>query len=178
MGAARIIQISLLLLVPLVAAAGGQSDASPPRNPSAEVTPQAQEERATAPASAKSSAHKQAGPAPARAAQKSPPAKRLPPRRRSVQQSIGSVVQPTPTQSYGPVLAAPAYTYPAQTNPALPPVAGTPPLTPPPPSQLNSCSGSFCTDAAGATYNNGVGGAAVNSQGRLCNKVGNTMQCF
>lgn len=178
MGAARIIQISLFLLVPMVAAAGGQSHAPAPGSPGAEVTPQAQEERAAAPASAKSSAHKQAGPAPARAAQKSPPAKRLPPRRRSVQQAIGSVVQPTPTQTYGPVLAPPAYTYPSQTNPAMPSVVGVQPITPPSPSQLNSCSGSFCTDAAGATYNNGVGSAAVNSQGRLCNKVGNTMQCF
>lgn len=45
-------------------------------------------------------------------------------------------------------------------------------------SQVNSCVGATCTDASGATINSGVGNSTVNSQGRLCNRTGNTMQCF
>lgn len=43
---------------------------------------------------------------------------------------------------------------------------------------INSCQGSFCTDAAGKTYNIGRGNAGVNSNGRLCNRTGATVQCF
>jgi hypothetical protein len=46
------------------------------------------------------------------------------------------------------------------------------------PVQINSCLGGTCTDTNGATYNTGVGNAAVNSQGRLCTRTANTMQCF
>ncbi len=46
------------------------------------------------------------------------------------------------------------------------------------PVQINSCLGGTCTDTNGATYNTGVGNAAVNGQGRLCTRSGNTMQCF
>jgi hypothetical protein len=60
--------------------------------------------------------------------------------------------------------------------PAPAPTAGPP--APPPPAQLNTCVGNFCTDASGSSYNSGTGNATVNSQGRLCNRVGNTMQCF
>ena len=45
-------------------------------------------------------------------------------------------------------------------------------------SQVNSCVGATCTDASGATINSSVGNSTVNSQGRLCNRTGNTMQCF
>jgi len=48
----------------------------------------------------------------------------------------------------------------------------------PGPVQINSCLGGTCTDTNGATYNTGVGNAAVSSQGRLCTRSGNTMQCF
>lgn len=168
MSAARLIQILFFLLKSSVFAGSAtpaeQSAVSTPPATFTEITSQAQEARVAVPGPAKPIAQKQPGAAPA--------TKRVPVRRRSVRQAIGSVVQPTPTQTYGPVLTPPAYTYPSQSNPASPPV------TPPPPSQLNTCAGSFCTDAAGATYHNAVGSAAVNSQGRLCNRVGNSMQCF
>ena len=48
----------------------------------------------------------------------------------------------------------------------------------PGPVQINSCLGGTCTDTNGATYNTGVGNAAVNSQGRLCTRTANTIQCF
>jgi type IV secretory pathway VirB10-like protein len=71
-----------------------------------------------------------------------------------------------------PVAAAPAAPLPQQ----LPP---TRPVTlDPGPVQINSCLGGTCTDTNGATYNTGVGNAAVNSQGRLCTRTANTMQCF
>lgn len=63
--------------------------------------------------------------------------------------------------------------------PAAPPLAPARPLTTDPgPAQINSCLGGTCTDTNGATYNTGVGNAAVNSQGRLCTRTANTMQCF
>jgi hypothetical protein len=83
-------------------------------------------------------------------------------------------VPPLPVApSYGPVLAPPA----APASVPAPP-AGLQPVYPPPPAQLNSCTGNLCTDSAGNTYHAGAGNAAINSQGRLCNRVGDTMQCF
>lgn len=62
---------------------------------------------------------------------------------------------------------------------AAPPLAPARPLAPSPgPAQINSCLGGTCTDTNGTTYNTGVGNAAVNSQGRLCTRTANTMQCF
>jgi hypothetical protein len=62
------------------------------------------------------------------------------------------------------------------------PLAAPPPAQPaaivPGPAQINSCPGGTCIDTGGATYNTGVGNAAVNGQGRLCTRSGNTMQCF
>jgi len=69
---------------------------------------------------------------------------------------------------------------PASSDPAR--LAPPPPVQPvsivPGPAQINSCIGGTCTDTGGATYNTGVGNAAVNGQGRLCTRSGNTMQCF
>lgn len=63
-----------------------------------------------------------------------------------------------------------------------PSLAPLPPPQPvalnPGPAQINACNGGTCTDTGGATYNTGVGNAAVNGQGRLCTRNGNTMQCF
>jgi hypothetical protein len=157
-------------------------------------TPQAQEERA---ANAGQPRHQGA-----KAAQQT----RKPTRRRSVQQIIGPLPTPAPTAAYGPTLGpapaaasgptlmpGPAATYgptlatapTARYGPALAPpapIAAIPapaafPVAPGP-APLNSCIGNHCTDASGNTYNAGIGNAAVNSQGRLCNRVGNTVQCF
>jgi hypothetical protein len=197
MGAARTIQILLVLFGILAvgdAAVAGQSrDAPAPA--SVEKTPQAPEERATRPESAQPAPGTPAAGTPAagapaagapaagkraaaaRAGQKEPAPKRVPPRRRSVQQVMGSV-PPVNTQTYEPTLTPPASTFGAPPSAAPPPVAGLPAAAPPPPAQLNSCVGNFCTDASGSRYNSGTGNATVNSQGRLCNRVGNTMQCF
>jgi hypothetical protein len=43
---------------------------------------------------------------------------------------------------------------------------------------VSACTGATCTDASGATTAGQVGNASVNSEGRLCNRTGNTMQCF
>ena len=40
------------------------------------------------------------------------------------------------------------------------------------------CVGATCTDTSGATTAGQVGNASVNSEGRLCNRTGNSMQCF
>jgi hypothetical protein len=45
-------------------------------------------------------------------------------------------------------------------------------------SPVSACTGATCTDASGATTAGQVGNASVNSAGRLCNRTGNTMQCF
>jgi hypothetical protein len=59
---------------------------------------------------------------------------------------------------------------------------GPPPATavgtPPPPATITQCIGSQCNDASGRSYQNGVGNAGTDSSGRLCNRSGNTMQCF
>jgi hypothetical protein len=127
---------------------------------SAQAVPQGQEERA-APA-AKSSQPASAAAAAGRGAP-NPKA----PRRRSVQQVITTVPPP-------PIAGEPY-------RPSLSPRASAAPVpapVSPPPAQINSCQGGQCTDAAGSSYNTGVGNSAINSQGRLCNRVGTTMQCF
>lgn len=123
-----------------------------------EDTPQAQEERAGAPR-----------PVPRPDANAIP---KPPPPRRSTPAHIQRV-QPIPqagAPSYGPVLTPGARPSPL---PSPTPQAGLPP-----PAQLNSCAGGHCTDAAGNSYNLGTGAAGTDSQGRLCNRSGNTVQCF
>jgi hypothetical protein len=76
--------------------------------------------------------------------------------------------------------SAPLRVDPVAVAPSVPPPR--PPTRPvtldPGPVQINSCLGGTCTDTNGATYNTGVGNAAVSSGGRLCTRSGNTMQCF
>jgi hypothetical protein len=48
----------------------------------------------------------------------------------------------------------------------------------PPPATINQCIGGQCTDAAGRNYQIGTGNAGTDSSGRLCNRSGNTVQCF
>jgi hypothetical protein len=109
-----------------------------------------------------------AGPQPAGPVQ---PQRKPPPRRH-----VWQVVGPEPTVNLGPVYS-PTLTPrpPATSMPA--PIPGTAPVQPGP-APLNSCVGNLCTDASGGQYNVGVGNAGTDSRGRLCNRVGTTMQCF
>jgi hypothetical protein len=93
---------------------------------------------------------------------------RKPPPRRHVWQVVG----PEPTVNLGSA-------YSPTLTPRQPgaPAIGTAPVSPGP-AQLNSCVGNLCTDSSGRQYNVGTGNAGVDSQGRLCNRVGTTMQCF
>jgi len=63
----------------------------------------------------------------------------------------------------------------ARLTPAAPAVAAP---VGPTSSAVSACTGATCTDASGATTAGQVGNASVNSAGRLCNRTGNTMQCF
>jgi hypothetical protein len=115
------------------------------------------------------------------------PQRKMPPRRRSVQQIVG----PVPTvnlgsPTYSPTLTprAPGAIAPIGSAPitSAPIATSAPGAVPAPvvpaPAIINNCAGSLCTDASGSRYNIGTGNAGTNSQGRLCNQVGNTVQCF
>lgn len=65
---------------------------------------------------------------------------------------------------------------PQQDGAGLRPSAAPTPVVPT--STPVQCVGATCTDAGGATTAGQVGNASVNSAGRLCNRTGNTMQCF
>jgi hypothetical protein len=109
---------------------------------------------------------------PARPATKPPP-------RRPLRQIIDGASLPTVLDGYRPTLnpRAPATVAPSPGRSATAP-ATVPSAALPPPAQINSCQGGQCSDAAGARYQGGVGNASVNSQGRLCNRSGTTVQCF
>jgi hypothetical protein len=195
----RAVQIALAVLAVLVAStAGGQASAQTgagasqgmpvtpaPAGPSygpvlhpqplksepgaqPEQTPQAQEEKAgAAPPGRAPEVDPSARPAP----QPKDPAKADPRKdqkkaanrsaRRSSPQRIDIV---PPASANGPLLAPSAPPQPVALRPG--------------PAQINSCPGGTCIDTSGTTYNTGVGNAAVSSQGRLCTRSGNTMQCF
>jgi hypothetical protein len=107
-----------------------------------------------------------------------PVQRKLPTRRRSVQQVVG----PEPTVNLG----SPTYSPTLTPRPSAPigsaPLTATPPGVPAPvmpaPALINSCAGNQCTDSSGGQYNLGTGNAGTNSAGRLCNRVGNNVQCF
>lgn len=190
----RVAQIALALLVALAAStaagqatkqAAPQSKAAPaPTGPSygpvlhpqpvrsepgaqPEQTPQAQEEKAGAPSTGRSlDTDPSARPAP----QPQDPAK-------SQQRKDGKKASNRSARRSAPLRVDPVA---VDMTPATPqPLPPTRPAAPDPgPVQINSCLGGTCTDTNGATYNTGVGNAAVNSQGRLCTRSGNTMQCF
>jgi hypothetical protein len=187
----RAVQIALALLVAFAAStAAAQTTAQTPKpapagpsygpvlhpqpiksEPGAqpEQTPQAQEEKAgAAPASRALEVDPSARPAP-QAKEPDKMDKRKDGKKtgnRSARRSSPLRVDPVPIVSAEPFLR-PAPLPPPQ------PVALTPG-----PAQINSCLGGTCTDTGGATYNTGTGNAAVNGQGRLCTRSGNTMQCF
>lgn len=132
-------------------------------------TPQAQEEQA---GNAAQQPQRKSGEQPVKGQPQGHPdmaprtdGKKPPPKRRAVPAIIGSMPAPTAPQAYGPVL-----------HPAAP---QTPmPANLPPPAPINTCIGNQCTDASGNSYQTGVGNAALDSKGRLCNRNGTTMQCF
>lgn len=189
----------LLALVAALAAGGalaGQDDtASPPkkhpgRSPQSkeaqgrtqqlkeqpERTPQAQEEQAgnaarqpqRKPGEQPVKGQPQGQPDEASQSQKTRSGKPPPPRRR-VPANVATMPEPAAPQAYGPVLhdMAPQTTMPTPAPPGLPN-----------PAPINNCTGGQCRDTSGNTYNTGVGNAAISSDGRLCNRSGNTVQCF
>jgi hypothetical protein len=94
--------------------------------------------------------------------------KKLPPRR-AVPAIIGSMPAPSAPQAYGPVLheLAPQTTMPAPAPAGLPP-----------PATITGCIGNQCNDTSGKSYQTGVGNTAIDPNGRLCNRNGQTVQCF
>jgi len=92
-----------------------------------------------------------------------------PPRRRAVPAVIGTMPAPSAPQAYGPVLheLAPQTTMPAPAPPGLPP-----------PATITGCIGNQCNDTSGKSYQTGVGNTALDPNGRLCTRNGQTMQCF
>lgn len=133
-----------------------------------EPTPQAQEEQAGAhPAGGAPDIDPSARPAP----QPQQPAARAPGKeqgkdaRRSARRSPPQRVEAVAVAMPGPPLLA------------APPPPQPMPLRPGP-ARIDNCPGGVCTDTGGATYNTGVGNAAVDGAGRLCTRSGDTIQCF
>lgn len=146
--------------------------------PTADARPQAQEERA---APAQQAQQRQdepdpsARPAPqppqpepsqkAEQAPKKDPKAKPAPRRPGAQQRI------EPTARIGAPSSQPDARVP-------PPATAAPAPAPSGGARISTCQGNVCTDASGTSYATGVGNAAVNSSGRLCNRNGTVMQCF
>lgn len=82
--------------------------------------------------------------------------------RRSVAQVIGRM----PTQRTAPPVVA---------MPALPPSPAVP--MPRAPQPIGACDVGGCRDASGARYN-GAGNAALDANGRICQRNGAFVQCF
>ncbi len=138
-----------------------------------EQTPQAQEEKAGGMPQAQP--HKEADPSARPAPQQNDPARTngtgakkqtsaAP--RRPVQSSIARMPAGQPNPAPNTVVTPPV------------PTVAAPAAPRPGSSQLNSCVGNTCTDTAGTTYQTNVGNAGVSSEGRLCTRNGNNVQCF
>lgn len=181
MGHARPVTAALALLAALAAGSASAQQKQPPRPAPAaqqktERTPQAQEERA---GNAAQQPQRKPGEQPVAGQPQGMPedpgqsqmtrSGRPPPPRRSVPANVARMPQPGAPQAYGPVLheMGPQTTMPTPAPPGLPD-----------PAPINSCTGGQCRDTSGNTYNTGVGNAAISSDGRLCNRTGNTVQCF
>jgi hypothetical protein len=134
-----------------------------------EQTPQAQEEKAgAAPAGRVPDPDPSARPAP----QPKDPAK-------SQERKDGKKATKRSARRSAPLRVDPVAVAPAAPLPLPQQLPPTRPVTlDPGPARINSCLGGTCTDTNGATYNTGVGNAAVNSQGRLCTRTADTMHCF
>lgn len=85
-------------------------------------------------------------------------------------QNVRPQPTPTPRPNSAPV--------PPTANRLAPSPSTAPAAVGPTSSAVQACVGATCTDASGATTAGQVGNASVNSAGRLCNRTGNTMQCF
>lgn len=138
-----------------------------------EQTPQAQEEKAGGMPQAQS--HKEPDPSARPAPRQDDPARTnstgakkqtsaAP--RRPVQSSIARMPAGQPNPTPNTVVTPPV------------PTVGAPAVPRPGSSQLNSCLGNTCTDTGGTTYQTNVGNAGVSSEGRLCTRNGNNVQCF
>jgi hypothetical protein len=101
------------------------------------------------------------------------------PRRRAVPAVIGTMPAPSAPQAYGPVLheVAPQTTMPAPAPGGLPAPAASPGGLPAP-ATITGCVGNQCNDTSGKRYQTGVGNTALDSNGHLCTRNGQTMQCF
>jgi len=161
---------SIAMVLSALAACAGAANALAQEQGSA-ATPAENPAQASPRDSAKAQAADKAATQPA-----APSRQKLHPRRH-----VWQVVGPEPTVNLGPVYSPTLTPRPPTPPPvAVPGTAGAPspsPL-PPGPAPLGSCIGNLCTDAAGGQYNIGTGNAGTNSQGRPCNRVGTTMQCF
>ena len=155
-----------------------QAAPSPQPIPAADARPQAQEERAAPAQQARQRqdepdpsarpAPQPPQPEPGQKAQQAPkkdPKAKPAPRRPGAQQRIEPTARITAPSSQ-PYARVPV------------PVAPGPTPGAPGGAQISTCQGNVCTDASGTSYATGVGNAAVNSSGRLCNRNGTVMQCF
>ena len=154
----RAAQIALALLVALAATtAAGQAPAGPSYGPVLHPQP--------------------VNAAPAAQPDQTPQAPRPVDPAASQQRKDGKKIANRSARRSAPLRVDPVAVAMTPSVPQLPPPARPAPLDRGP-VQINSCLGGSCTDTNGATYNTGVGNAAVSSQGRLCTRTGNTMQCF
>jgi hypothetical protein len=81
------------------------------------------------------------------------------------------------TEPMAPRPLRPAASAPSASVPIPAPASAPRPVVPSS-SVINSCQGSYCTDAGGNGYNIGSGNAGTSSGGRLCTRTGVTVQCF
>lgn len=152
---------------------------APSAQTGAEARPQAQEERAGAAAqqpqrqlevdpSARPSPQP-VQPEPAKQDKKDAKEKAKPKPKAEPRRNVQQRVEPMPR------IAAPsAHPYGRVADPAV----GHPAPVVPAPAQVTGCTGGVCHDSSGTSYNLGSGNTGVSSDGKLCTRSGNTMQCL
>jgi hypothetical protein len=98
--------------------------------------------------------------------------------RRQTEQVVGTPL-PTVTDGYRPTLTSPpsGAQPPVGALPVHPTPAGAGVPDAPLPVPVNDCVAGSCAGADGKRYNAGPAGTAVDPAGRICRKVGNTVQC-
>lgn len=102
---------------------------------------------------------------------------KLAPRRQAEQ--VVETPLPTVTDGYRPTLTSPpsGAQPPVGTLPVHPTPAGAGVPDAPLPVPVSGCAAGSCAGADGKRYNSGPAGTAVDPAGRICRKVGNTVQC-